>query len=90
MAFRLGDILKINTLENYEPVYPSVRLMSEADMLLIKNLLGRYQTWHNASHAEAVRTATERICQSIGIEPPKGNQIEFLKTLLRDYIVLTR
>lgn len=90
LHFRLADILKINTLDNYEPKYPAVRQMSEPDMLLIKNLLSRYQMWKNAAHADAIRNATLHICQELGIEPPKGNQIEFLKTLLRDYIVLTR
>ncbi|MBK9017040.1 MAG: RDD family protein [Saprospiraceae bacterium] len=90
LAFRLHDILKINTLENYEPKYPAVRQMNEADMLLIKNLLGRYQSWQNTAHAEAIREATANICKQLDIEAPKGNQIEFLKTLIRDYIVLTR
>ena len=90
LAFRLHDILKINTLENYEPKYPAVRQMNEADMLLIKNLLGRYQSWQNTAHAEAIREATANICKELDIEAPKGNQIEFLKTLIRDYIVLTR
>ncbi len=90
LAFRLHDILKINTLENYEPKYPAVRQMNEADMLLIKNLLGRYQSWQNAAHAEAIREATANICQQLNLEVPKGNQVEFLKTLIRDYIVLTR
>jgi uncharacterized RDD family membrane protein YckC len=88
--FRLHDILKINTLENYEPKYPAVRQMTESDMLLIKNLLNRYQSFSNASHAEAVRLATANICQQLDIEPPNGSQLEFLKTLIRDYIVLTR
>jgi uncharacterized RDD family membrane protein YckC len=90
LAFRLHDILKINTLENYEPQYPAVRQMNEADMLLLKNLLTRYQTWRNPAHAEAIRKATLQVCQQLNIEAPKGNQIEFLKTLIRDYIVLTR
>lgn len=89
-AFRLHDILKINTLDNYEPKYPAVRQMTEADMLLIKNLLTRYQSFQNDSHAEAIRLATTNICQQLDLEVPKGNQIEFLKTLIRDYIVLTR
>lgn len=90
LHFRLNDILKINTLDNYEPKYPAVKQMSESDMLLLKNLLARYQTWGNDAHAQAIRTATQNICQELSIEPPKGNQIEFLKTLIRDYIVLTR
>ncbi len=90
LAFRLNDILKINTLENYEPQYPAVRQMTEADMLLIKNLLGRYQQLQNDAHAAAIREAAVNICQQLNIQSPKGNHVEFLKTLIRDYIVLTR
>lgn len=90
LAFRLNDILKINTLENYEPQYPAVRQMTEADMLLIKNLLGRYQQLQNDAHAIAIKEAAVNICQQLNIQSPKGNHVEFLKTLIRDYIVLTR
>jgi uncharacterized RDD family membrane protein YckC len=90
LHFRLHDILKINTLDNYEPQYPAVRQLSEADMLLIKNLLAHYQTWRNAAHAEAVSDAALKICRELNIEQPPRNKIEFLKTLIRDYIVLTR
>lgn len=90
LHFRLQDILKINTLDNYEPQYPAVRQLSEPDMLLIKNLLSRYQTWGNAAHAQAISQSVKKICEELQIEQPPPNKIEFLKTLIRDYIVLTR
>ncbi len=88
--FRLEEILKINTLENYEPQYPEVRQLSEADMLLVKSLLSRYQAWYNSAHTEAIEEAVQHICWRLDIQPPAGSQIDFLKTLVRDYIVLTR
>lgn len=90
LNFHLADILNIQSLDDYEPQYPAVRQMSEADMLLVKNLLGRFQAWRNPAHATAVHEAVEVICQRLDIEPPTGNKIDFLKTLIRDYIVLTR
>ena len=90
LHFELEDILNIQSIEDYEPQYPAVKQLSEADMLLIKTTLGRYQAWRNESHARAIREAVEVICQQLNIDPPKGNQVEFLKTLIRDYIVLTR
>lgn len=90
LHFHLHDILKINTLDNYEPKYPAVRQLSEPDMLLIKNLLARYQSWRNTAHAEAIGEAVRNICLQLNIEHPPANKIEFLKTLIRDYIVLTR
>lgn len=90
LHFRLEDILKISTLENYEPKYPAVRQLDESDMLLLKNLLGRAHTWRNAAHSDAVREAVGRICAQLQIPVPATDKIEFLKTLIRDYIVLTR
>lgn len=90
LHFHLKDILNIQSLEDYEPRYPEVKQMSESDMLLVKNLLSRYQSWRNPAHAQAIRDAVEVICQRLNIEPPQTNKFEFLKTLIRDYIVLTR
>lgn len=90
LHFQLKDILNIQSLENYEPQFPAVRQMSEKDMLLVKNVLNRHQNWQNPAHADAIRSTVSVICQRLGIEEPAGNKIEFLKTLIRDYIVLTR
>ncbi len=90
LHFHLRDILKINTLENYEPKYPAVRQLSESDMLLIKNLLARQQRWRNSAHLDAVAATARRLGQELGIEKLPVNKIEFLKTLIKDYIVLTR
>ena len=35
--FKLEDILKINSIQDYEPIYLEVKHFNEADMLLIKN-----------------------------------------------------
>lgn len=90
LHFQLKDILNIQSLENYEPQFPAVRLMSEPDMLLVKNVLSRYRNWQNPAHADAIRQTVSVVCQRLGMEEPKGNKIDFLKTLIRDYIVLTR
>ena len=90
LHFHLSDILNIQSIDNYEPKYPSVRQLSESNMLLIKGLLSRYQNWQNPAHANAIHDAVQVVCQQLDIEPPKRNKIDFLKTLIRDYIVLTR
>ncbi len=77
LHFHLQDILKINTLENYEPKYPAVRQLGESDMLLIKNLIGRSLEWKNTAHIEAVHEAVERICAQLQIEIPNTNKIDF-------------
>ncbi len=90
LHFQLNDILNIQTLDDYEPKYPAVKHLSESDVLLVKNTLSRYQNWRNQAHAVAVNEAAKVVARQLDIKPPAGNQIEFLKTIIRDYIVLTR
>ncbi len=88
--FRLDDILSINTLENYEPQYPEVKKLSERDMLLIKETLNRYRTYNNQAHRKAVVELVNKVTPILGIDAPPKNRLEFLRILIRDYIVLTR
>jgi uncharacterized RDD family membrane protein YckC len=90
LQFHLEDILKINSLENYEPHYPQIRQMSERDMLLIKNVLSRYQAHRNKAHAALVHDLVDRMTDLLELPERPANSVEFLKTLIRDYIVLTR
>ncbi len=88
--FRLEDILKINTLEDYQPHYPQVKSLSEEDMLLVKNVIGRYRTFSNAAHRALVEELVSHLRQVLDIDEEPRDRIHFLKTLVRDYIVLTR
>ena len=88
--FGLRDILNINTLDDYEPKYHAVVQLREEDMLLIKETLNRFQTYGNQAHREAVEQLVGKVSEVLEIEQQPPNKIEFLKTLLRDYIVLTR
>jgi len=88
--FKLEDILRINTLDDYRPQYPGVRQLSEQDMLLVKNALSRYQSYRNRAHHEVIDELVDRLQDLLGIEETPRDKVAFLKTLIRDYIVLTR
>ncbi|MFT5912746.1 MAG: putative RDD family membrane protein YckC [Paraglaciecola sp.] len=90
MQFQLGDILKISSLEDYEPQFPQVKNLNESDMLLIKNAVFRYQKYRNPAHAEVIRDLVNHLKEVLDINEQPKNKVEFLKTLIRDYIVLTR
>ncbi len=90
LRFRLEDILKINTIEDYEPTYPEVRQLSEKDMLLIKTIISRYRKHRNNAHQEVINELVGNLVQQLDIDVPPRDKIAFLKTLIRDYIVLTR
>lgn len=88
--FRLEDILNISTLENYTPTFYQVRQLTEGDVILIKSVVDRYQRYPNAAHWEVLLELTEKLQERLDIPELPQNYILFLKTLIRDYIVLTR
>lgn len=90
LRFQLEDILKINTIEDYEPTYPEVRRLSEKDMLLIKTIISRYRKYRNNAHQEVIDELVANLVRQLDISVPPRDKIAFLKTLVRDYIVLTR
>lgn len=88
--FRLHDILNISTLQNYSPTYLKVRQFRDQDMIFIKNVLDRHQRYRNQAHDEVVEDLVTHLMPLLEIDVRPLNRLEFLKTLLRDYIVLTR
>ena len=90
LQFGLSDILGINSLENYELSYPEVQQLSEEDMLLIKSVITRYRSHRNPAHEKALLEITDRIQKILKLEKAPADRIQFLKTLIRDYIVITR
>lgn len=90
LMFNLDDILNIHTLDNYVVTYAGVRQFSEKDMLLVKQVLTRYEQYANKAHEEALHDVVRVVCGRMNIEEPTGNKVNFLRTLIGDYIVLTR
>ena len=90
LNFQLSDILKINSIEDYEPQYPEVRSLAEKDMLLVKQVLNRQRIHPNGAHQEVVDQLVAKLCEILDVKLTTRDKIGFLKTLLRDYIVLTR
>jgi uncharacterized RDD family membrane protein YckC len=91
--FRLSDILSINTLDNYTPQYLEVKALSEEDMLLVKSVILRYQQYRNSSHEEAINNLYDHLKKILDLKMDlrfTPQKIEFFKTLIKDYIVLTR
>lgn len=91
IRMHLRNILNIDTLESYEPVYPQVKVLSEQDMLSIKQVISRVRKYPNDAHWEVVESLAAQLREHLDIhEVLKSDDLEFLRTLLRDYIVLTR
>jgi len=86
----IKDILRIETTDVYTPKFPEVRQLSEEDMLLVKHVLTRLQRFNNEAHRKAVDMIVKNLCSKLGIPEPQRDKVTFLKTLVKDYIVLTR
>ena len=90
MELTLHDILRIEDRTSYEPQYAEVYRFSEEEMLTVKSLIDRHNKYHNAAHNHLIEVSAQRIAQVLGVDSIPENKSEFLKTVLRDYIVITR
>lgn len=86
----INDVLKIKTQENYEPKYEGVMRFTEEDMLLLKNTLDRAKLNPNEHYKKLLIELVDKICNELDIQERPKKRTEFLKTILNDYIVLTR
>jgi uncharacterized RDD family membrane protein YckC len=89
-SFSLKDILNISTTEDYEPVYTEIKNIGEQDMLVIKNALIRYRNNPSTNNAMVLNKLALKMSGLLELEKRPKNNNEFLKTLIKDYIVLTR
>ncbi len=85
----LREILSIRTLESYHPKFPNVKLMKEDEMILIKQVLERYNRYPNPAHENILLLIANSAAQRLAVKLP-SDKVEFLRTLLKDYVVLSR
>ncbi len=86
----LRDILRIADRSQYEPQYPDAYRFSENDMLTVKNVLDRAERYHNKAHLDMLHEAAERCAAVLGLPQAPQDKRTFLRTLIKDYIVVTR
>jgi uncharacterized RDD family membrane protein YckC len=90
MNVSLQDILSIHQTNKYIPKYQQAKKLQEQDALLIKATLERYRRFHNDSHHEALWQLAERVQEILGIDHVQEERSDFLQTILKDYVVLSR
>ena len=89
-SVQLKSILSMQSIENYSPRYPEVKNMTEKDMLLVKETLERMKRHPNSAHQAAAENLAKVICAHLHITNEYTQTDTFLRTLINDYIVLTR
>ena len=88
--YQLRDVLAIKSSDNHVPTYPNVIRFSDEDMLLIKNTILRVQRYPNQSNKDFAIQLANETARLIGLPETPQKRMEFLKTVLQDYVVLTR
>ncbi len=84
------DLLKINSQNNYKAQYPQVIQFTEDEMLTVKKLLDRLLKFHNKAHRDLAEETAMKLASKMGVQIKESKPELFLKTLIRDYVVLTR
>jgi len=85
----LENVLKKKSAEGYEPIYPQAIRFSEDQMLVLKSTIDRYQKYPNEAHTEAIVLLCKQVALKMDIAEPK-KKLDFLKQVLKDYVILTR
>jgi uncharacterized RDD family membrane protein YckC len=94
-GFNLNQILSLQTKENYSPVFPLVRNLKEEDVLLIKNVLTRQQTYSNSYYEETTQRLFDKVLPVLktdydATQLSLQQKVNILKQVVNDYIVMTR
>ncbi|MFN8299969.1 MAG: RDD family protein [Chitinophagales bacterium] len=76
--------------KNYRVTYPDARNFSDQEMLILKSVLERSEKYDNTAHEDALMQAAEIVKERLGLTGRINDSRGFLKTVLVDYIVLTR
>ena len=88
--FSIADLLKLQSIDDYAVSYPSVKKLSEDDMLMVKTVLERYNKYPNEGHRQAVFALSDEMSKLLQVDDPPKSKIQFLNTLIKDYIMTTR
>jgi uncharacterized RDD family membrane protein YckC len=89
-VYSIKDILNIMDRSKHEPTYMGVAKFTDEDMILIKNAISRVQKYPNEPHKQLVRELATKAAKELNLGEVPEKKLTFLKTLLQDYIVLTR
>ncbi len=90
MNIKLSDLLRIQSADDYNAVYPQIASFSEEEMLLLKEVMERQIKYNNPSQTEATEIALALIRERLGINEIPTDKINFIRTLIKDYVALSR
>lgn len=86
----LQDILNLRESDDYAPTYPQVQQFTDDEMMIVKQTLDRAKQYRNGAQLLALEKAANQISRRMGVRPKEPTAEQFLRTALRDYVILTR
>lgn len=86
----LKHVKGLDTTDSYQPVYPSARLLSEDEAMIIKKALVRHDSKNNDGTLQALKELTNKLEEVLEIKKTEKDYPSFLRTVLKDYVVMTR
>lgn len=89
-AYNLSHVLAIRNADSHVPTYPQVIRFTDEDMMLIKRSLRRVEQYPNFETRKLIEDLAKKTAETLHIPFEKNRAVPFLKTILLDYIVLTR
>lgn len=92
LKYSLKDVMSIKTSNEYTPVHLQVTKFSEDEMLYVKNCVDRSRRYPNVASRKLLNELTQKICAQLNIKevPEPRKQVDFLRSIIQDYVVLTR
>lgn len=89
-TYTVRDVLTNQKNKEYVPTYSGISMYTDEDMMVVKRVISRVENYRNkASKAIAIELA-EKITSDLNLDEVPQKKLKFLKTVLNDYIVLTR
>lgn len=89
-TYTVRDVMAIRSNKNYSPTYAGVSIYTDEDMMLVKNIITRVEKYKNAATKSLAIDLADKIAEDLKMEDKPTKKLAFLKTVLNDYIVLTR
>ncbi len=86
----LNSIREIRTTEEVDIQYPAMAQYADSDMLIVKDLLTRLSYPLSDRQRSLLDEVSLRISKDLKLKKVPANKPEFLKQVLREYIILTR
>ena len=90
VAITLDDILRLDSISNFQPKYPALRQFKEEDMVMVKTAIESYLNYGNDAHAQVLNELASKFRTYLDIKDYSESDVEFLRSMIREYIVLTR